>query len=65
MDQLTSRENEIAALAAAGLPAKEIADRLGIARGTAKRHLRNIYAKLGIHSQVKLALTWMKHQQGT
>jgi two-component system nitrate/nitrite response regulator NarL len=63
VNQLTQREKEVAALAAAGLPAKEIADRLGIAQGTVKRHLRNIYAKLGIHSQVKLALTWLERQK--
>jgi DNA-binding NarL/FixJ family response regulator len=65
MNQLTPRENEVAALAAAGLQAKEIGDRLGIAEGTAKLHLHNIYTKLGIHSRVKLALTWLKHQQET
>ena len=65
MNQLTSRENEVAALAAAGLQTKEIAGRLGIAHGTAKLHLHNIYAKLGTSSRVQLALTWMKHQQET
>ena len=61
MNQLTSRENEVAALAAAGLQTKEIAGRLGIAHGTAKLHLHNIYTKLGIGSRVKLALAWMTH----
>jgi DNA-binding NarL/FixJ family response regulator len=65
MNQLTPRENEVAALAAAGLQVREIADRLGIAEGTAKLHLHNIYAKLGIHSRVRLALTWLKLRQET
>jgi len=47
------------------LQVKEIADRLGIAEGTAKLHLHNIYAKLGIHSRVRLALTWLKLRQET
>jgi DNA-binding NarL/FixJ family response regulator len=63
MDQLTRREQEVAALAAAGLQVKEIAYRLGITYGTAKLHLHNIYSKLGIGSRVRLALTWMKREQ--
>jgi DNA-binding NarL/FixJ family response regulator len=65
MNQLTPRENEVAALAAAGLQVREIANRLGIAEGTAKLHLHNIYAKLGIHSRVRLVLTWLKLRQET
>jgi DNA-binding NarL/FixJ family response regulator len=65
MDQLTRREHEVASLAAAGLQVKEIAHRLGITHGTAKLHLHNIYTKLGIGSRVKLALTWMTHEQKT
>ena len=65
MNRLTPREYEVATLAAAGLQIKEIAYRLGIARGTAKLHLHNIYAKLGTSSRVQLALTWMKHHQET
>jgi DNA-binding NarL/FixJ family response regulator len=63
MNQLTAREYEVAALAATGLQTKEIAHRLGIARGTVKLHLHSIYTKLGIGSRVKLALTWVKHEQ--
>jgi hypothetical protein len=47
------------------LQTREIAGRLGITQGTAKLHLHNMYAKLGIHSRVKLALTWMNHQEDT
>jgi DNA-binding NarL/FixJ family response regulator len=65
MNQLTRREHEVASLAAVGLQVKEIADRLGITHGTAKLHLHNVYTKLGVGSRVKLALTWMKHEQPT
>ena len=47
MNRLTPREYEVATLAAVGLKVKEIAYRLGIAHGTAKLHLHNIYAELG------------------
>jgi len=60
MNQLTRREHQVAALAAAGLQDKEIALRLGIALGTAKLHLHNIYAKLGVGSRVKLTVAWMR-----
>jgi DNA-binding NarL/FixJ family response regulator len=53
VEQLTPRECQVAALAASGLQVKEIAHRLGIAQGTAKLHLHNIYGKLGITSRVK------------
>jgi DNA-binding NarL/FixJ family response regulator len=65
MNQLTTREYEVAALAATGLPTKEIAYRLGITYGTVKLHLHSIYAKLGIGSRVKLALTWMNQKRPT
>jgi DNA-binding NarL/FixJ family response regulator len=65
MNQLTTREYEVAALAATGLQTKEIAYRLGITYGTVKLHLHSIYAKLGIGSRVKLALTWMNHERPT
>jgi len=42
---------------------KEIALRLGIALGTAKLHLHNIYAKLGVGSRVKLTVAWMTHER--
>ena len=65
MNQLTTREYEVAALAATGLQTKEIAYRLGITYGTVKLHLHSIYAKLDICSRVKLALTWMNHERPT
>lgn len=54
--ELTSRELEIALMAARGAKNAEIAERLHIAPGTVKTHMHNIYAKLGIDSRVHLAL---------
>ena len=52
---LTPRETEIAAGVAAGLQNKEIAEKLGIADGTVRIHVHNIFKKLGIQNRVELA----------
>ncbi len=52
---LTRREREVATLAAQGLSAREIADRLYISERTVEGHLANVYAKLGIRSKLDLA----------
>ena len=52
---LTYREREVAALAAAGLSAKEIGERLFIGERTVESHLARAYAKLGVRSKVELA----------
>ncbi|HJU86071.1 MAG TPA: response regulator transcription factor [Gemmatimonadota bacterium] len=54
-DTLTPRETEIAAGVAAGLQNKEIAEKLGIADGTVRIHVHNIFKKLGIQNRVELA----------
>lgn len=52
-DPLTERELEVLRLLAAGLGNKEIAETLVIALSTVKQHLKNIYAKLGVHSRIQ------------
>jgi ATP/maltotriose-dependent transcriptional regulator MalT len=52
---LTRREREVAILAAAGLPAREIGERLYVSRRTVESHLARIYGKLGISSRSELA----------
>ena len=52
---LTSRELEILQLLAAGRTKDQIAETLVISPTTAKTHIRNIYAKLSVHSQRELA----------
>jgi len=47
-DPLTTREREVAGLAAGGLTDKEVAGRLEISTRTVHAHLRAVYAKLGI-----------------
>lgn len=53
-EQLTKREREIADLAAAAVPSREIADRLFLSIRTVDNHLQNAYAKLGVTSREEL-----------
>ena len=47
VEPLTSREHEVLLLVEAGLSNREIAAELVITTGTAKKHISNIYGKLG------------------
>ena len=51
---LTDREREIIQSIVTGVSNKELSRRLGIAKGTAKVHLHNIYEKLGITKRSEL-----------
>src|SRR5262245_39944958 len=50
-DGLTTREDDVARLVAAGFSNPEIAAALGIRTGTARRHVANILAKRGFRSR--------------
>jgi DNA-binding NarL/FixJ family response regulator len=49
---LTAREREVLTVAAEGLTAKEMADRLGVRERTVTTHLGRIYAKLGVQGRL-------------
>jgi len=53
---LTTREIEIIAAIKEGNSNREIASKLAISEETVKRHLSNIYAKLGVSSRLELAV---------
>ena len=53
---LTGREQEVLALVARGLSNKAIARELGLAEKTAKNHVSNILAKLGVDDRTQAAL---------
>lgn len=53
-DQLTDRERSIAEAFALGESHREIGERLGIAPATVRRHLANLYEKLGVSSKAEL-----------
>jgi two-component system nitrate/nitrite response regulator NarL len=53
---LTSREVEIISAIKEGSSNREIASKLAISEETVKRHLSNIYGKLGVSSRLELAV---------
>lgn len=53
---LSHREMDVAKLIANGKSNKMISQKLFIAEGTVKIHVRNIFRKLGVHSRVEVAL---------
>ena len=48
---LTQREHQVVLLVAEGLTNAEIAQKLWISPGTVRRHLENVFAKLGVHTR--------------
>lgn len=62
---LTTREVEVISAIRAGNSNKEIATTLSISEETVKRHLSNIYAKLGISSRLELAMLSVNRDFGT
>jgi DNA-binding CsgD family transcriptional regulator len=54
---LTDREREILELVAAGKTNAEIAEVIWIAPGTVRKHLENVYEKLGVHSRTAAIAT--------
>jgi LuxR family maltose regulon positive regulatory protein len=51
VEPLTARELELLALVANGSTNREIAEQLVISYGTVRRHMNNIYGKLGVNSR--------------
>ena len=60
-DGLTEREVEVLRLIAAGKTNLEIAEELVIAEGTARRHVANIYEKIGAANRVEAAAYANQH----
>ena len=52
--QLTAREREALMLLGRGYSAQAIAESLGISVNTAKGHIKNVYAKCGVHARQEL-----------
>jgi len=57
-DALTPREREIVSALATGQRVGSIAERLGVSEHTVRNHLKAVYRKLDVHSQVELLSRW-------
>jgi DNA-binding NarL/FixJ family response regulator len=55
---LSAREREVAALAAAGQSNKEIAAALFVSVKTVEHHLSSAFTRMGVHSRIELARAW-------
>ena len=58
---LTARERDVLARVARGYPNRQIAADLGITERTARTHVSNILAKLGLASRTQAALLAVQH----
>ena len=58
---LTTRELEVVTLITEGCTNKDIAKQFGISEETVKRHLTNIFNKLGVGNRLELALFALNH----
>ena len=61
---LSERESEILVLAARGLSNYRIATELNLAEGTVKRHLANVYQRIGVHSRSEAVRGWPSWSSG-
>ena len=55
-DALTERENEVLLCIAKGCSNREIGERLFISENTVKKHVNNIYSKLGVTRRTQAVL---------
>ena len=58
---LTRREREILQLLSMGMTNQEMAEKLVIAEGTLKRHVANLYQKLGVHNRTQAVRHFNQH----
>jgi DNA-binding CsgD family transcriptional regulator len=61
---LTPREQEVIALVADGLRNSEIAERLWVSPATVRKHLENIYEKLGVHTRTAAVAQFQRSAHG-
>ncbi len=63
-EKLTVREREILALVAAGNTTAMIAAELWISAGTVRKHLDNVFAKLGVHTRAEAVAVLAAAREG-
>ena len=59
--RLTSREHQVLALIAGGLPNRDIAARLGLSVNSVKTYIRTAYRKVGIERRTQAVLWGLEH----
>jgi len=59
---LSERETEVLILAARGLSNRRIAEELHLSEATIKRHLANVYEKVGVNSRTEAVRTAVMEQ---
>jgi DNA-binding NarL/FixJ family response regulator len=59
---LSERETEVLVLAARGLSNDQIAEELRLAPATVKRHLANVYQRIGVRSRSEAVRTALMEQ---
>jgi DNA-binding NarL/FixJ family response regulator len=62
-DALTPREREIVSALSTGHRVGAIAERLGVSEHTVRNHLKAVYRKLDVHSQIELLSRWRGQAQ--
>ena len=63
LPQLTTRQREIAdLLSGTGLSYKEVAVSLRISEGTMRKHVENVYRRVGVHSRAELMIALAPHR---
>ncbi len=62
--ELTPRERDVLVLLAQNYRAPYIAEKLVVSQSTVKTHMRNLYGKLGVHSQAELLLLIDREAEG-
>jgi DNA-binding NarL/FixJ family response regulator len=60
---LTKRETQVATLAAQGKSNKQIAFELGLAYGTIKIYMFNLFRKTGVSNRTELSLYWVEQNK--
>ena len=54
--QLTPRETDVLAAIGSGASTTQMAEQLGISRDTVRSHVKNVLAKLQVHSRLEAAM---------
>jgi DNA-binding NarL/FixJ family response regulator len=60
--ELTERENQVLALLTQGETTNSIGGKLTISNATARNHIQNILAKLGVHNRLEAVAFALRHK---